>query len=326
MRLGVLSLEPDEPELSRYKRICQRHFETLGLEVHLDVPISDDVGWRPHLFARNNDRIILDIVEEDTLPQLQLKKYSEVLNAVPQVRIYIVIIRTLEYLPEIFADCNQYGIGVYVIRDDTLKEILCSKARNVEDLASQGQIAIRPGSPYGNVLSLRRCFRQFRSYLFWFERNLPKGSLELLYDNLNDGNLSNRPEIKLLRGIDDKISNVFKEEFESFRDEVSENYEIDAQMRIITDNRISNQIHGRYLYSADASNNPIKLQVPPLNSLNGDQWDSIFTAQEIPNFLDFWNEGVDFLSQWSAVETAIRRYRENKIAEARRLIGSEDRS
>jgi hypothetical protein len=320
-------LEPDEPELSRFKRICQRHFETLGLEVHLDVPISDDVRWRPHLFAKNNDKIIVDIVEENTLPQIQLRKYGEVLNAVPQVRIYIVIIRTLKYLPEIFADCNQYGIGVYVITDDTLKEILSSKERNVENLSSEGQIAIRPGSSYGNVLSLRRCFRQFRSYLYWFERNLPRGSLELLYDNLSAGNLSNISEIKLLRGIDDKVSNAFKDDFDSFRDEVSENYDIEAQMRIITDNRISNQIHGRYIYSTDASNNTIKLQVPPLNSLNGDQWDSIFTnVQTIPNFLEFWNQGIDFLSQWSAIETAVRRYRENKIAEARRLVGSEDGS
>jgi hypothetical protein len=317
-------LEPDEPELSRYKRICQRHFESLGLQVHLDVPISDDVRWRPHLFARNDTKIIADIIEEDTLPQIQLRKYTELLNVVPQVRIYIVIIHTLEYLPEIFADCNRHGVGVYVIRDDTLKEIVRSKARSIEDLASEGQIAIRPGSPYGNVLGLRRCLRQFRGYLYWIERNLPKGSLELLYDNLSDGNLSNISEIKLLRGVDDKISIAFREEFESFRDDVSENYEIDAQMRIITDNRISSQIHGRYIYSIDIDSNPIKLQVPPLNSLNGDQWDSIFTnVQTIPNFLDFWNEAVDFLSQWSAVETAVRRYRENRIAEARRLINFE---
>src|SRR5208282_3787146 len=283
-------MEPDEPELSRYKGICRRHFETLGLEVHLDVPISDEVGWRPHLFARNDSNIIVDIVEEKTLPEIQLKKYSEVLNAVPQVKIYIVIIRALEYMPEIFAECNRYGIGVYVIRDDTLKEILSSKARNVADLSSEDQIAILPGTPYGNVLGLRKCFRKFRNHLYWFERNLPKGSLELLYDNLNSGDLGDMSEIKLLRGIDDKITNAFKEEFKTFRDDVSDNHDVDAQMRIIVDNRISIQIHGRYMYSCDENNNEIKLQVPPLNSLNGDQWDSIFTnVTTLPNFLDFWN-------------------------------------
>jgi hypothetical protein len=311
-------VEPRD-QLNRFKKICEKHFRSQGLEVHTDVAISDNVGWRPHLFVRNESKMVMDIVDEE-LTELQLGKYVEILNNLPEISVSIVLVGTNSYLPEMFSECYKNGLGIYVIEEGLLKQVMQPKPRSVETLAGDGQIAIVPGASFGNMLSLKKCMRKFRKYLKWFEVNLPKGSLEVLYDGIKEGDLTGIESIKLLRGVDDKLAESYRSEFQDFREEVA-TLDIDAELRVILRRKITGGVHGRYMYSSDEQSREIKIQLPPLNSLRGDQWDTIFTSVKvIPSFDEYWAKGTDLLDDWSVVEKAVSDHLQQKAKHAEALL------
>lgn len=173
-----------------------------------------------------------------------------------------------------------------------------------------------PGTPFGNVQSLRKCLRRFRIYVKWLETNMPKKSLEVLYDGIRDGDLKNIESISLLRGVDDKLTASFRDGFKDFRDEVFSS-NIEAEMRVTIDRNVTRKIHGRYMYSVDDKGNEIRIQPPPFNSLRADQWDTIYTdVKVIPSFDEYWNKGNDVLEDWTLIEAAVAKHLQFKAEEA----------
>jgi hypothetical protein len=314
-------LEPDE-EINVYKTICKTHYERQGFEVHVDVPVSSQVRWRPHLYVQNDSKIILDILDNDVIPEIQLQKYVDVMNELRDVKVYVVLVGNLDYLPELFPSCNRYGIGICVVKNSSVKEILQSRSREIEQLASNAQMAIIPGANYGNMLSLRKCFRTFRKHLLWLERNLPKQSIEILYEGVKDEDLNAISQIRLLRGVDDKLTKDYRDNFNNFRsDHKLAEHGIDAEMRVITDHELAGEIHGRYMYSVDEHDVEIRIQLPPLNSLKGAQWDNIFTdVKVIPPFVKYWNTAKNILTEWNAIEKAVTDHLKHKVEEAERSL------
>jgi hypothetical protein len=309
-------MEPYD-RVNRYKRILDRHFKQQGLEVHLDVSISDEIRWRPHLFVRNDVKIIVDVVDTQVIPSLQLRKYVDVMNVYPDMKVYIAMVGEMPYAPNLIMDCARYGVGVYVVQPRRLTELLQPQPRRIERIAATDQLAIVPGAPFGNVLSLRKCFRNCRDHLYWLENNLPKGVLEVIYDNVREGDLSGIESVKLLRGVDDKIGSSFHDEFKDFHSEMVSNYDVDSEMRVILDRKVTGTVHGRYLYSADQNGKEKVLQLPPLNSLKGNQWDTIFTdVKSVPPFDELWKQGTDILQRWDSVQEAVRLHLKSKEKEA----------
>ena len=313
-------MEPDE-EINRYKKILMRFFESKGYEVHLDIPISEDAPWRPHLFVKDEDKMIIDILDLEHLPELQFKKYVGIFNLFPEIKAYVVLIGDMNYSPQVIADCNRYGIGIFLVINDRPKEILQPKQRDAKKLMEKDQFVIEPGRPFGNVLTLKRCFRRCRNYLYWFENNLPISVFETLRDNVEETNLTGISQIKLLRSVDDKLNENYRRNFKAFRDEMV-SFEIEAEMRVICDRKISAMVHGRYIYSQDDAGNEFKIQIPPLNSLRSDQWDSIFTdIKGVPPFDEYWSKGIDIMEGWNIIQVAVEKHIEYKINEARRILG-----
>jgi len=307
-------MELDE-RINRYKDMLARHFQAQGLEVHLDISVSDAVRWRPHLFVKDDLKMICDIVETETISDLQLRKYAEVMNTLSDIHVYVVMIGEMEYEPEFISSCVRYGIGILVVKDESPREILKSRSREIEGLAQVDQIAIIPSAPFGNAMNLRRCFRKCKKYLHWLENNLPRSALELIYDNVREKNLEDLDSVKLLRGLDDKLTKHFREDFESFQDEML-SQGTEAEMRVILDRDIMSTIHGRYLYSVDEDGKEIRIQLPPVNSLRGNAWDSIFTDVKIvPPFESYWEKGKDVMKDWPEIHEAVDRHLKHKMKE-----------
>lgn len=124
--------------INRYKGICGNYFRSQGLEVHEDVSISDEIRWRPHLFVRDESKIILDIMDTSQLSQLQLSKYVDIMNKLQDVSVCVALIPGTSYMPELFSDCDKYGLGVYVIRAGMPKQILPSKTQRGRAVGRRG--------------------------------------------------------------------------------------------------------------------------------------------------------------------------------------------
>ena len=295
-----------------YKGICADYLRTEGLEVHLDVEISDSIRWRPHLYAKDGSKIIVDILDSETIPALALSKYVEAMNAVPGLQVAVALIGDSKYLPELFSECYQYGIGIIILQNKTAKQILPPRPRQILTLSDEDQIAIMPGKPFGNILGFKRCLRLCNAQLNWLEVNLPKKSFELLYENIQDGDLKVQ-SIRLLRGIDDKLTPRFHDSFRHFKTELSSNG-IKAELRIIMDRTVTETIHGRYIYSKDHQHNELRIHLPPVNSLSGNQWDTIFTGLQMgPPFDSYWESAVDIMTGWNPISRAVSQYLDHKL-------------
>lgn len=307
--------------VNKYKKICGDYFSQQGKTVLFDVAISDTVRWRPHVFAKNDEQFILDILDEELIPDFYMKKFIQARNAIPELKIYLGIVRQSSYLFEFLRECVKNGFGIYLI-NSKLKLLLEAAEPTVEGITDMGQLAIAYDKPYGNILSFKKCLRSCKLYLYWLERNLPKKVLETLYEAIRDGEICNVENIRLLRAIDDDIDTGFKDEFKKFKEEIAQK-DICAELRVIVD-KISKSIHGRYIYSKDARDVEIRFQLPPLNSLKADQWDTILTNVEVvPPFDDLWKKGLDILNSWEEIKTKAQEYSKNKAKilerEAKRL-------
>ena len=297
----------EEDEVNVCKAVCKEFFDEKGLTVYFDTAISEEIEWRPHIYATDDQKLILDIITHASIPNFYIKKYVEIRNLLREVQIYIGLVGDLNYFPDVISECAKNGFGIYKI-DDTLKLLLEVRAPTIEALSDRGQIAVVFGRPYKNILALRRCLRNCRSYLYWFERNLPRKAFETLFEAIENGDIQNVETIKLLRGIDDKINESFRNEFLRFKQDIL-THDIETELRVICDTSIASRVHGRYIYTEDEQNEPVFIKLPPLNSLRANQWDTILTnTSEIPPFQEYWDNGLDIQRDWNEINRKVREY------------------
>lgn len=303
------SMEADK--VNESKAICKEFFDRQGLTVYFDTAISDEIKWRPHIFAKDHKKLILDILTQETLPDFYMKKYTEIRNLLSEIEIYLGLVGDLNYFPEVISECARNGLGIYKINDN-LKVLLEPRQPTIEALTDKSQMAVVFGRPYKNILALKKCLRKCRSHLYWFERNLPKKAFETVFEAIEDGDIQHVETIKFLRGIDDKIDASFRNEFLKFKEDILL-HDIESELRIICDSRIANRVHGRYIYTEDEQNEPIFIKLPPLNSLKANQWDTILTdTSEIPPFQEFWDSGLDIQHSWNEIRPKLEEYRQRR--------------
>lgn len=307
--------------INEYKKRCGEYFEQKGMTVLFDVAISPIIRWRPHVFAKNGSLILLDIIDEESLPEFYIKKFIKARNLIPELKIYLGLVGESKYAFEFFGECAKYGFGILKINSG-LKLLLETAEPTVEGIREKGQLAIAHDKPYGNIISLKKCLRSCKSHISWLERNLPKNVMETIYEANKDGDINGIDSIQLLRAVDDDIDGAFKDEFRKFKIEMQDKG-ICVELRVIVD-PVSKSIHGRYLYSKDADGKKIQYQLPPLNSLKANQWDTILTNVEVvPSFEQLWAKGFDLLTSWEQIKVKIQEYLKNKSKilekEAKRL-------
>ena len=265
----------------------------------------------PHIYAKNNHQIMVDILVQDRIPDFYIGKFVDARNLIPHLKIYVGIMGELSYFFDVIQECSKNGFGIYKI-DSDVKLLLETRIPTIDDLSEGGQMAIVSNRPYRNILALKRCFRNCNSYLYWFERNLPKKVFEVLYQAIEDKDIQNVENIKLLRVIDGKLNDAYRREFVEFRRELASK-DVCAEMRIITDSSIARDFHGRYIYAVDENNQKFTFQIPPLNSLKANQWDSILKVKEVPSFEQLWSLGSDLKESWGGIKPKIKEFMKRKI-------------
>ena len=149
-------------------------------------------------------------------------------------------------------------------------------------------------------MSLKEIFRQCSKFVYWYENNLPKKALEILYRGFEDGDIENVEEIKLLRVLDDSVDDGLVSDFKRFQAELAERHDVNAEMRVVCDKPLKRSVHDRYLYTQG-----IAFVIPPLNSLLANQWGKIFTSKGgVPSFRDYWKKGLDLVAEWNKIQRA----------------------
>ncbi|MCW4023737.1 MAG: hypothetical protein NWF01_01720 [Candidatus Bathyarchaeota archaeon] len=289
-------------QIDMLKNTCIKYFKQ-RCQVHIDVPISDDIRWRPHVYAKNHEELILDILTTEDIPESQIEKYITIKNRFPEINIYLAIIDDVRYsYPGVIEKCSRYGIGIYIINDNQMHLMIAAKAPTIEQIRSHHNTAIAPNAPFGNILALKKCFRNCKEYLFWIEKNLPKKVFEVIYNAIKDGDITGVDQIRLLRVFDESVDERFRNEFERLRGELID-YGINIELRVICNKLTATSVHGRFIYTKDQ-----QYQLPPLNSLLANQWDNIFRDPKIPQFEDYWKSGLDVVTKWSDIQKSAQTF------------------
>lgn len=284
------------------KTACMSILKSRDFTVHLDVSMSDDIRWRPHIYAKDDEEFILDVVTTESLPQSQIGKYTEIRNKFPDLDIYLAIVGDSVYsYSGTIEQCYRFGIGIYIIDGETLKKLIPARRPTIEQLRSEGGTIIAPNRPYGNILALKKCFRECKEYLHWLELNLPKKVFEIIYEAVEDEDIRDVGNLRLLREFDQTVDERYRTEVERLRGELVD-HDVNVELRVICNEKLASSIHGRFIYTKGQ-----QFQLPPLNSLLANQWDNIFKeVKKIPPFEDYWEQGLDIVSQWNTIQKSIK--------------------
>ncbi|MFX1238579.1 MAG: hypothetical protein ACFE8P_12770, partial [Promethearchaeota archaeon] len=160
-------------------------------------------------------------------------------------------------------------------------------------------IFISPETPFSNLIAIRKIIRNSSVYINWVAKHLGKKALEILAEEVDGNDIQ---EINLLSSINVSEDLLrFRSDFKKFKEEMKSKG-INANLRIIVDKTIINQLHDRWFITKGKCFN-----IPPLNSLLQGQHCEIFETDSMPPFVKLWNQSKNIISEWNIIEAISRK-------------------
>lgn len=151
-------------------------------------------------------------------------------------------------------------------------------------------------TPYSNLIRFRKALRACAGEVLWIDRHFTKKGLEPLTEELTGDKFES---IRVLCGPS-HVATHMRDDFKRFREEM-ENREIGASIRVITSTEKLRNLHDRWILSSDGAS----WNVPPVNSLYGNQEAEIHKTEENLKFEDWWEEAEDIIDDWNTIQKYI---------------------
>jgi hypothetical protein len=152
---------------------------------------------------------------------------------------------------------------------------------------------LSPETPYSNVRNLREILRNSTEFVHWFDKHFSLKGLEPLHDEA-DGTKIN--EIRILSGITSgRVNERLRDDFIRFRDEMKTR-QINAELRILCNKEILNDIHDRWIVSKNSVFN-----IPPVDTIFQGQYSEMKKTENRPPFEEWWLNGLDIIAQWQEI-------------------------
>jgi len=148
-------------------------------------------------------------------------------------------------------------------------------------------------TPYSNLVRFRKAIRACEGDLFWIDRHFTKKGLEPLAEEVTGDRFSS---IRILCGPAHVDTNL-RDDFKRFIKEM-DNRDITAELRVITDESEQRGIHDRWILSSEGAS----WNVPPINSLYGNQEAEIHQTDEDVDFEDLWDDSEDIINDWNNIQ------------------------
>lgn len=151
---------------------------------------------------------------------------------------------------------------------------------------------LRQAQPVGIPL---RAIRACEKDLLWVAKHFSKKGLEPLSDEVTGDRFTS---VRILCGPSN-VTHKMRYDFERFKEEM-ENRHVDAELRVMTDQKHLDKLHDRWLLSDGNSWN-----VPPVNSLYRNQEAELHKVTEDISFEEWWDDAADIISDWNAIQKHI---------------------
>lgn len=144
-------------------------------------------------------------------------------------------------------------------------------------------------TPFGNKLVLRNVIESCNNEILWVSKYFGNADFKTLY--VVRGKL-NVKKIRMLTSKHRADENL-KSDFKSFKKEMSENHQIECEMRVMSKD-VESEIHARYLTDSEKCFNIIDSEI----ALRG-QSDDVSPCKKPANIEKWWNESYDILNDWN---------------------------
>lgn len=168
--------------------------------------------------------------------------------------------------------------------------------KETEEVEEENQESYRTTSrtPYSNLMRFRKALRSCSGDLLWIDRHFSKKGFEPLAEEATGEQFTS---IRILCGPSHVNTNM-RDDFKRFRQEM-ENRDIDAELRVMTDKSTLRDLHDRWILSSDGAS----WNVPPINSLYGNQEAEIIkTEEDEDSFDDWWKDAEDIIDDWNNIQ------------------------
>ena len=159
---------------------------------------------------------------------------------------------------------------------------------------------IAPTTPYSNIRNLWECIRRCKEFLYWVDKHFSAKGLEPLAEELDGNAVKN---VRMLLGNRANIDyERLRRDFKKFSAEM-QGRGVKAECRVICDNKLLGDIHGRWIMGKDVCFN-----VPPINSIYKGQFDEIKLGENIqPLFIKWWAQALDIINDWQRIQPTLKK-------------------
>ena len=189
----------------------------------------------------------------------------------------------------------------YMLNDDMdnfimeREKIIMSKIAQIFGVQTETptQTLLSPSAPFDNELLIEDSMKKCDGYIHWVDRYFRTKGLKWLARYLPKQKVK---EVKILTSIDtadDELRDLFK----SFKTQMLESG-ISCEMRVIVDNKLKGQIHGRWLIS---KNDCFSFQ--SVDTVSRGAYDEIRGGASRPPFKDWWDSSLDIVQDWNKIQT-----------------------
>lgn len=189
----------------------------------------------------------------------------------------------------ILALLNKIDIISYSKRKGTIQ---FHETDQVEE-ESQPSYRITRRTPYSNLVRFRKTIRACSGDVLWIDKHFSKKGLEPLAEEVTGEKFES---VRVLCGPA-HVNIRLRDDFKRFKQEMGKRG-IDAGLRVITNQEILRSLHDRWILSSDGPS----WNVPPINSIYGNQEAEIHQTEEEIEFEEWWDTAEEILEDWNNIQ------------------------
>jgi len=150
---------------------------------------------------------------------------------------------------------------------------------------------IRPETPFNNKLAMKRIIEQAEEYIEWIDKYFSVSGLEMINEYVNRDKVK---KIAILTSYN-AANNKFRDKVKDLKEQLSKEG-ILLEVRVITDKKISDSIHDRYLITKGHVYN-----IPSPDVVERGQFSDIKEVSSSLPFSDWWSRSLDIIDDWSRI-------------------------
>jgi hypothetical protein len=156
----------------------------------------------------------------------------------------------------------------------------------------QNETMLHPQREFDNEVLVEDTFQKCNEHVHWIDGYFRPKGLKWISRYLPKNKVK---QIKILTSKDTATEEL-RDSFKSLRKQLSHD-EITCEMRVITDNKLKQKIHGRWLIT---KNDCFTFQ--SVDTVSRGSYDEIRGGASEPPFEAWWNESLDIIEDWNKIQ------------------------